>query len=155
MEDDKGYVNVYTDGSCEGNGKAKAAAGLGVYFGEGHALYTFILRNLFAFLLLTLRFRNTSSPVSGRATNNCGEIQAATTAIKLAAQSSITKLNVNTDSKFVIDSVTKWMSGWKSRGWKLSSGQPVKNETDFKELDRALATSGVDVKWVRKVIIIG
>lgn len=38
MEDADGYVHVFTDGSCEGNGTAKAVAGLGVYFGEGHEL---------------------------------------------------------------------------------------------------------------------
>lgn len=36
--DDEGFVHVYTDGSCEGNGKKGAIAGLGVYFAEGHAL---------------------------------------------------------------------------------------------------------------------
>lgn len=38
MEDRDGYVHVYTDGACENNGKPTAVAGLGVYFGEGHAL---------------------------------------------------------------------------------------------------------------------
>lgn len=38
MEDHDGYVHVYTDGACENNGKSTAVAGLGVYFGEGHAL---------------------------------------------------------------------------------------------------------------------
>lgn len=38
LEDDNGYAHVFTDGSCEGNGKDNAVAGLGVYFGEGHAL---------------------------------------------------------------------------------------------------------------------
>lgn len=38
LEDDEGFVHVYTDGSCEGNGKHGAVAGLGVYFAEGHAL---------------------------------------------------------------------------------------------------------------------
>lgn len=38
LEDADGYVHVYTDGSCEGNGQKNAVAGLGVYFGEGHAL---------------------------------------------------------------------------------------------------------------------
>lgn len=38
LEDDNGFVHVFTDGSCEGNGTEKAVAGLGVYFGEGHAL---------------------------------------------------------------------------------------------------------------------
>lgn len=38
MEDADGYVQVYTDGSCEGNGTGKAIAGLGVYFADGHEL---------------------------------------------------------------------------------------------------------------------
>lgn len=38
LEDANGYVQVYTDGSCENNGRANAVAGLGVYFAEGHAL---------------------------------------------------------------------------------------------------------------------
>lgn len=38
LEDVDGYVHVYTDGSCEGNGTSRAIAGLGVYFSEGHAL---------------------------------------------------------------------------------------------------------------------
>lgn len=37
-EDVEGFVHVYTDGSCEGNGMKGAIAGLGVYFAEGHAL---------------------------------------------------------------------------------------------------------------------
>ncbi|EDS27218.1 conserved hypothetical protein [Culex quinquefasciatus] len=37
-QDEDGFVYVYTDGSCEGNGTAAARAGMGVYFDEGHAL---------------------------------------------------------------------------------------------------------------------
>lgn len=37
-EDSDGYVHVYTDGSCENNGRPNAIAGYGVYFGEGHKL---------------------------------------------------------------------------------------------------------------------
>lgn len=88
--DDSGYVVVYTDGACSSNGTSKARAGLGVYFGENHPL-------------------NVSEPVSGRATNNCGEIQATTKAIQLARSMGVNKLAIKTDSKFVIDSVTKWM----------------------------------------------
>lgn len=40
-EDKDGYVQVFTDGSCEGNGQANAIAGLGVFFADGHALYLF------------------------------------------------------------------------------------------------------------------
>lgn len=38
LEDADGFVHVYTDGSCEGNGRDNAIAGLGVYFAEGHPL---------------------------------------------------------------------------------------------------------------------
>lgn len=38
LEDDQGFVHVYTDGSCENNGRANAIAGFGVYFSEDHPL---------------------------------------------------------------------------------------------------------------------
>lgn len=38
MQDIDGYVQVYTDGACENNGKPTAVAGKGVWFGDGHAL---------------------------------------------------------------------------------------------------------------------
>uniref|UniRef100_A0A2M4BVW3 Ribonuclease H1 n=1 Tax=Anopheles marajoara TaxID=58244 RepID=A0A2M4BVW3_9DIPT len=128
QQDEQGYVHVYTDGSCEGNGKPNAAAGLGVYFDEDHAL-------------------NTAKPVSGRATNNCGEIQAASTAIRLAREQGIERLAINTDSKFLIDATTQWMPGWKRRDWTLASGGPVKNKTDFMELDREMNTGNMSIKW--------
>ncbi|CAH2241934.1 jg17118 [Pararge aegeria aegeria] len=124
--DREGYVQVYTDGACSSNGKNGAKAGLGVFWGEGHSL-------------------NFSAPVSGRATNNCGEIQAATCAIKQAIDNGVDKLAINTDSKFLINSVTKWMLGWKRKGWKLQSGEPVKNEKDFKDLDRI--QNKIHIKW--------
>ncbi|KAG6455605.1 ribonuclease H1 [Manduca sexta] len=124
--DNEGFVKVYTDGACSSNGRSGARAGLGVYWGEDHPL-------------------NISEPVSGRATNNCGEIQAATKAIKQALDNGVMKLAVNTDSKFLINSVTKWMPGWKRKGWKLQSGEPVKNEIDFKDLDSV--QNKLQVKW--------
>ncbi|KAL0849952.1 hypothetical protein ABMA28_011875 [Loxostege sticticalis] len=124
--DNEGYVQVYTDGACSANGRNGARAGLGIYWGDGHPL-------------------NASEPVSGRATNNCGEIQAATKAIKVALQNGVKRLSINTDSKFLINSVTKWMPGWKKKGWKLQSGEPVKNETDFKDLDSV--QNKLDIKW--------
>lgn len=89
---DDGYIQVYTDGACSANGRTAAKAGIGVYWGDDHHL-------------------NVSEPVSGRATNNCGEIQAATKAIKQAVDNGIEKLTINTDSQFLINAVTKWMSG--------------------------------------------
>ncbi|XP_022115421.2 ribonuclease H1 [Pieris rapae] len=124
--DDDGFVQVYTDGACSSNGRSGARAGIGVYWGDGHSL-------------------NLSEPVSGRATNNCGEIQAATKAIKQAIDHGVDKLAIYTDSKFLINSVTKWMPGWKRKGWKLQSGEPVKNEMDFKDLDSV--QNKINIKW--------
>lgn len=73
-------------------------------------------------------------------------------AIRLAAANGIQKLCINTDSKFVIDSVTKWLPGWKRRDWKLSSGGPVKNVIDFKELDELLLKQNtMQIKWVNVI----
>lgn len=100
------------------------------------------------FLIFSFISRNCSEPVVGPATNNRGEIQAATKAIQLSIGCDIKKLCINTDSQFLINSVTKWFSGWKAKGWRLSSGQPVKNETDFRALDQTLQdNSDLKVKW--------
>lgn len=40
------------------------------------------------------------------------------------------------------------MPGWKAKGWKLASGGPVKNESDFKELDGVIrANNDMSIKW--------
>ncbi|KAH8407580.1 hypothetical protein KR222_007452 [Zaprionus bogoriensis] len=126
--DADGYVIVYTDGSCLGNGRSDACAGFGVYFGDNHPL-------------------NAGEPVKGRVTNNVGEIQAAIYAIKVALGLGIGKLSIYTDSRFLINSITLWVDGWKKRGWRLKNNQPVKNEVDFKELDELLQNKQIDVKW--------
>ncbi|XP_036331717.1 ribonuclease H1-like isoform X1 [Rhagoletis pomonella] len=126
--DSEGYVIVYTDGSCINNGRPDACAGLGVYFGENHPL-------------------NMSRPVTGRVTNNVGEIQAAIHAIKTARTFGIEKLCVSTDSQFLINSITMWINAWKQKEWRLKNGEPVKNAVDFKELDELLRDDNMKVKW--------
>ncbi|KAH8297280.1 hypothetical protein KR044_010068 [Drosophila immigrans] len=126
--DSDGFVIVYTDGSCLGNGRADACAGFGVYFGDDHPL-------------------NAAKPVLGRVTNNVGEIQAAIYAIKTALDLGIRKLGISTDSQFLINSITMWVPGWKRRGWRLKNNEPVKNVADFKELDELLQNDDIQVKW--------
>jgi len=128
QEDSKGFVHVYTDGSCIGNGKSIASAGLGVYFGEDNKL-------------------NVSEPVTGRATNNVGEIQAAIKAILTAQSCSIKRLCIFTDSQFLINSICIWMPEWKRKNWKLARGKPVKNEIDFKRLDELIESGNMLIKW--------
>lgn len=92
--------------------------------------------------------RNTAAAVDGPATNNRGEIQATTKAISLAVSNGIKKLCVNTDSHFVIRSVTEWMKNWKKRGWQLSGGGAVKNQEDFRKLDRIIEDNPqIDIRW--------
>lgn len=87
----------------------------------------------------------------GKPTNNSGEIQAAITAIRLAKEQGVKRLCVNTDSHFVINAITMWVPGWKAKEWKLANGGRVKNEYDFKELDRLYRDESMDIKWVRKM----
>lgn len=56
------------------------------------------------------------------------------------------KAKVNTDSQFVINCMTSWMSGWKKRGWKKSDGSTVINKEDLIDLDRA--ADGLMVHYV-------
>jgi ribonuclease HI len=86
--------------------------------------------------------------VKGRATNNCGEIQASILAIKRAHQYGIKQLEVMTDSQFLIKSICVWLPNWKRRNWKLPDGKPVKNKTDFEELDRVMTETDMTIRWV-------
>lgn len=60
----------------------------------------------------------------------------------------INKLCISTDSQFLINAVTLWIKGWKAKNWHLKTGDRVKNEVDFKELDSLLQDESLDVKWV-------
>lgn len=46
---------------------------------------------------------------------------------------------------FYINIVYVCITGWKRKGWKLQSGEPVKNETDFKDLDSV--QNKIQIKW--------
>ncbi|GLV45598.1 ribonuclease H1 [Carabus blaptoides fortunei] len=117
--DSNGYVQAYTDGSCENNGRTNARAGVGVWFGPDHPM-------------------NISQPATHRATNNSGEIEACTRALESASSAGERNVTINTDSEFVVKSMNEWMPNWKNNGWKTSSGNPVKNRTEFQELDHAV-----------------
>lgn len=79
-----------------------------------------------------------SAPVYGSATNNTGKIEAATRAIDEAGQMGISKLRVNTDSKFLIQAANEYMPKWKKNGWRTAGGDEVKNRNDFQRLDDAM-----------------
>jgi ribonuclease HI len=55
------------------------------------------------------------------------------------------------DSQYVLKGITEWLPGWKAKGWKTASKQPVKNVELWKRLDDLLLQGGhvVDWRWVR------
>ena len=56
---------------------------------------------------------------------------------------------VVTDSRLMLDSMTKWIAGWKRKGWKTAGGEPVKNQDLVRALDAELARHEVRWHWVR------
>jgi ribonuclease HI len=53
------------------------------------------------------------------------------------------------DSQYVINAVTKWMPGWKRKGWRKADGKPVLNVDLLKEIDQALVGRKYTFEWVR------
>ena len=71
-------------------------------------------------------------------TNNMGELKAVLDLFEATASRPEAKLRVYCDSQYVINSLTKWMPGWKKKGWKKSDGKPVLNRDLLEALDKAL-----------------
>ncbi|KAM5317237.1 ribonuclease H1 isoform 2-T2 [Glossophaga mutica] len=120
------HVVVYTDGCCSRNGRRRARAGIGVYWGPGHPL-------------------NVGVRLAGRQTNQRAEIHAACRAVEQAKAQNIDKLVLYTDSMFTINGITNWLQGWKENGWRTSARKEVINREDFLELDRLV--QGMDIRW--------
>lgn len=81
-------------------------------------------------------------------TNNQGELQAVLDLLESTAAVAA-QLVIYCDSKYVIDSLTKWLPGWKRRGWRKADGSPVLNQELLKQLDAALAGRDVRFEWVK------
>lgn len=80
-------------------------------------------------------------------TNNRMELLAAINALNaLEMPSTIT---VVTDSVYVKDGITKWIFGWKSRGWKTAAKKPVKNVELWRDLDAATQRHSVTWEWIK------
>lgn len=100
-------INVWTDGSCTGNGTPTAKCGIGVYYGIND------IRNVSVSLL------------HGRATNNRAELSAIIYA--LCTNNGTDHVNVHTDSQYSIQCITEYSNRWKGNGWVTSSGKPVES----------------------------
>lgn len=86
-----------------------------------------------------------------RATNNIGELTALLKLLEHTREAGFADepLKVYADSQYVINAVTKWMAGWKRRGWKKADGKPVANKDLMVALDREMEGRTVDLEWVR------
>ncbi|HEU4807851.1 MAG TPA: RNase H family protein [Homoserinimonas sp.] len=82
------------------------------------------------------------------ATNNQGELKAVLELFRATAHLD-DDLHVLCDSQYVINSITKWMPGWKAKGWRKGDGKPVMNLELLKELDDAIAGRRYTFEWVR------
>ncbi|MEO6505879.1 MAG: RNase H family protein [Terrimesophilobacter sp.] len=83
-----------------------------------------------------------------RATNNQGELTAVLELFRATAHLD-DDLVILCDSQYVINSVTKWMRGWKAKGWRKSDGKPVMNLQLLQELDSALVGRRYRFEWVK------
>ena len=56
---------------------------------------------------------------------------------------------LSTDSRYVMDGLTKWLAGWQRNGWKTAARQPVKNADLWQELVAAAAPHRIRWEWVK------
>ncbi|WP_415629902.1 ribonuclease H family protein [Nocardioides dubius] len=81
-------------------------------------------------------------------TNNMGELMAVLDLLQQTAHID-DDLHVFCDSQYVINSITKWMKGWKANGWRKKDKKPVLNVELMKALDAAMQGRKVRFEWVK------
>jgi len=119
------HVEIFTDGACKGN-PGKGGWGTLLRLGENE-------REL--------------SGSEKHTTNNRMELMAA---IKgLQALKEPCKVTLHTDSRYVLDGITKWVFGWQKKGWKTADNKPVKNEDLWRDLVAAVRPHTVEWVWVK------
>jgi ribonuclease HI len=118
-------VEAWTDGACKGN---PGPGGWGVL----------------------LRMGETEKELSGGervTTNNRMELTAAIEALNALTRPCRVKLS--TDSRYVMDGLTKWVHGWQRNGWRTADKKPVKNAELWQALIGAAARHRVEWQWVK------
>jgi ribonuclease HI len=59
------------------------------------------------------------------------------------------RVTLHTDSKYVMDGITKWVFGWQKKGWRTADNKPVKNVEIWQALVKAAAPHQMTWKWVK------
>lgn len=118
-------VVIYTDGACSGN-PGPGGWGAVMIFGEH------------------VREIHGGEPAT---TNNRMELMAAIQALETLNRPC--KVELHTDSTYVMKGISEWIHGWKLRGWKTADKKPVKNDDLWRRLDTARLRHEVTWKWVK------
>jgi ribonuclease HI len=117
-------ILIYTDGACKGN---PGPGGWGAILRSSGQ----VEKEIFGGELLT--------------TNNRMEMTAVIEALKALKRPCNIALYV--DSTYVLQGITEWLPGWKAKGWKTASKQPVKNVDLWQQLDALANTVGHTIEW--------
>jgi len=118
-------VIIYTDGGCRGNpGPGGWAATLQM---QAHkkALYGYATQT----------------------TNNRMELTAAVMALESLRRPC--EVILHTDSQYLRQGITQWISNWKRNGWKTAQRKPVKNADIWQQLERAVEPHKIEWCWVK------
>ena len=119
-------VNIYTDGACSGN---PGPGGWGAVLVYG-------------------QYEKAVSGGSSDTTNNRMELTAVIEALKALKRRC--SVHIVTDSKYVVDGVTKgWAKSWRAKGWKKSDGKPALNPELWGELLDELSKHEVTFEWIK------
>ncbi|MBR0552359.1 ribonuclease HI [Stakelama marina] len=119
------HVEIATDGACKGN---PGPGGWGVL----------------------LRSGDTEKELSGGEANTTNNRMELTAAIEgLRALKRPCRVTLSTDSRYVMDGLTKWIHGWRRNGWKTAAKKPVKNAELWQELLAAAKPHEVEWVWVK------
>jgi ribonuclease HI len=124
LEARDGETLIWTDGACRGNPGPGGWAAIVVPAGGGEPLEL--------------------SGGEAHTTNNRMEYTAALEGLRALPAGS--RACIVTDSRLMLDSMTKWLAGWKRKGWKTAGGQPVKNQDLVRALDAEIARHA-EVRW--------
>ena len=118
-------IIIYTDGACKGN---PGPGGWGV-------------------LILLENEQIELSGGSKETTNNQMELTAVIKALNFFEKK--IKVDLYTDSKYVMDGITDYVKKWKINGWQTANKKPVKNMNLWKILDELNNLHDINWNWVK------
>ncbi|SEB36565.1 Ribonuclease HI [Paramicrobacterium humi] len=82
-------------------------------------------------------------------TNNMGELMAVLDLFRATAHIPQEPLHILCDSQYAINCISKWMPGWKRKGWRKADGKPVMNVDILKQIDEAIQGRTYRFEWVK------